>query len=285
VSTRVGYWHDFIKDAQHRLAGTALIPRFVRYIPVFTLMAIVLVGLIILVRRGNWLMAFIVLGSIGLVWVTPWPGQFTRYLMPLSPFLGVCAVVPLASAVETSLSMRQRWIVFAQVFLACILVLAFAAEGYALVKAFRQRNKKEAIVIPQTTGKGYRLFYHDNSWQAWEQAADWVAAHARSDAIVATTAPHFFYLRTGHCAVLPPMETNPERAQQLLERVPVSYVVVDQLEFLDLTRRYARPAIKNHPTSWELVYSTHIRHRRPWWIKPADFVYGTQVFQRVTGPR
>src|SRR5437773_4426185 len=102
-------------------------------------------------------MAFIVLGSIGLVWVTPWPGQFTRYLMPLSPFLAVCAVLPLASTVNIPLRMRQRWVItFARVFLASILVLAFAAEGYALLKAFRKRNKKEAVVIPQTGGTGYR---------------------------------------------------------------------------------------------------------------------------------
>jgi hypothetical protein len=202
--------------------------------------------------------------------------------MPLSPFLSLCAVLPFASTFERSLSLRQRWAIgFARVFFASVLVLAFAAEGYALLKAFRQRSKREAIVIPEAGGTSYRLFYHDSSWQAWEKAADWIGTHARSEAIVATTAPHFFYLRTGLQAVLPPMEPNPERAQQLLEGVPISYVIVDELEFLDLSRRYARPAVKNHPTSWQLVYSTHVRHR-PWWIKPDDFVYGTQIFQRVT---
>ena len=28
-----------------------------------------------------------VLGSIALIAITPWPGQFTRYLIPLTPFL------------------------------------------------------------------------------------------------------------------------------------------------------------------------------------------------------
>jgi hypothetical protein len=284
VSTRAGYWHDFIKDALHHLGSRAFVQRFVRFIPIYALTVIVLLGLVILACRGNWLVAFIVLGSLGLVWVTPWPGQFTRYVMPLSPFLTLCAVLPFASTFESSPSMRQRWaIVFARVFFASALALAFAAEGYALLKAFRQRSKREAIVIPEAGGTSYRLFYHDSCWQAWEKAADWIGTRARSEAIVATTAPHFFYLRTGLRAVLPPMEPNPERAQQLLEGVPVSYVLVDELEFLDLSRRYARPAVKNHP-SWQLMYSTHLRHR-PWWIKPADFVYGTQIFQRVTDTR
>jgi hypothetical protein len=282
VSTRAGYWHDFLKDALHHLGSRAFIQRFVRFIPIYALAAIVLLGLVSLVCRGNWLVAFIVLGSLGLVWVTPWPGQFPRYLMPLSPFLALCAVLPLAATFESFLSMRQRWaIVFARVFLASVLVLAFAAEGYALLKAFRERSKRQAIVIPEAGGTSYRLFYHDSSWQDWEKAVDWISAHARTDAIIATTAPHFFYLRTGLRAILPPMEPNPKRAQQLLERVPVSYVLVDELQFLDLSRRYARPAIKNHPMSWQLMYFTRVRHR-PWWIKPADFVYGTQVFQHVT---
>jgi hypothetical protein len=285
VSTRIGYWHDFLKDAQHHLGSNTVIPKFVRFLPSDVLAAVILVGLVILVRRGIWLIVFIVLGSIGLVWVTPWPGQFDRYLMPLSPFLAVCVLLPIASTVNTSLGLRQRWVItFARVFLASLLVLAFAAEGYALLQAFRKRNKKEAVVIPQTGGTGYRLFYHDDSWQAWEQAADWIGTHARSDAIVATTAPHFFYLRTGHRAVLPPMEPDLVRAAHLLEGVPVSYVIVDQLQFLDLSRRYALPAVKSDPIGWRLVYSIHFRHR-PGWLKPADFAYGTQVYQRVTDPR
>jgi len=243
---------------------------------------VILVGLVILVRRGVWLMVFIVLGSIGLVWVTPWPGQFARYLMPLSPFLAICAVLPL-STIETSLRARQRrWaITFAQMVLAGVLALAFAAESYALLKAFRKRNKKEAIVIPRSGGAGYRLFYHDGSWQAWEEAADWIGAHAPPDAIVATTAPHFFYLRTGRRAVLPPMEPDPVRVRRLLEGVPVSYVVVDELEFLDLSRRYARPAVATDPIGWHVVHSARLPHR-PWWIKPTDVIHGTQIYERIT---
>jgi len=283
VSTRAGYWHQFLRDAQHHLRGTAVIPRFVRFVPIFGLTAIVLAGFVVLIRRGAWLMVFIVLGSIGLVWVTPWPGQFPRYLMPLSPFLAVCAVLPL-STIEASLRVRQRrWtITFAQMVLAGVLALAFAAEAYALLKAFRKRNKKEAIVIPRSGGADYRLFYHDRSWQAWEEAAAWIGSHAPRDAIVATTLPHFFYLCTGRRAVLPPMEPDPVRVRRLLEGVPVSYVIVDQLEFLDLSRRYALPAVKSDPLGWHLVHSTQLPYR-PWWIKPADFVHGTQIYQRITG--
>src|SRR5262249_17073958 len=213
----------------------------------------------------------------------PWPGQFTRYLMPLSPFLTVCAVLPL-STIGASVRMRQhRWtMALARVALAGAVVIAFAAEGYALIKAFRNRHKKEAIVIPRSGGPGHQVFYHDGSWQAWEEAAAWIATHAPPDAVITTTAPHFFYLRTGRRAVLPPMEPDPTRARHLLERVPVSYVIVDQLQFLDLSRRYALPAVKSDPIGWRLVYSTHFRHR-PGWLTPADFAHRSQIYQRIKG--
>ncbi len=283
VSTRVGYWYGFLRDAQHHLRGTAVIPRFVTFVPTFGFAALVLAGLIILVWRRVWLIVFIVLGSIGLVWITPWPAQFTRYLMPLSPFLTVCAVLPLSTIRASPGTRQRRWtIVFVQLVLIGAVVLAFAAETYALLNAFRKRHKEEAIVIPRSGGAEYHLFYHDGSYQAWEEAAAWIAAYAPADAVVTTTAPHFFYLRTGRRAVLPPMEPDPARARRLLEGVPVSYVIVDQLQFLDVSRRYALPAVKSDPVGWRLVHSTRLRHR-PRWITPTDFVHGTQIYQRTNG--
>ena len=65
----------------------------------------------------------------------------------------------------------------------------------------------------------------------------WIDAHAPPDAIVATTSPHLCYLLTGRRAVLPPMEIDPVHARRLLEAVPVSYVIVDELEY----RRHVTP--------------------------------------------
>ena len=61
-------------------------------------------------------------------------------------------------------------------------------------------------------------------------------------------------------------------AQRLLETVPVSYVIIDQLEFLDISRRYALPAIQNDPVGWHLfnnfdrtkVYETLGKTPRGW---------------------
>ena len=95
----------------------------------------------------------------------------------------------------------------------------------------------------------------------------WISAHAPPDAIVATTSPHLCYLLTGRRAVLPPMEIDPVQARRLLEAVPVSYVIVDELEFADMSRRYALPAVEGDPAAWRVVHE----------------IDGTRIYQHTAG--
>jgi hypothetical protein len=233
-------------------------------VPIFGLAALVLGGVVVFIGQGDWVLASIVLASIALTCSTPWPGQFVRYLMPIAPFLTIAAV--LASERFEATLRRSVWTTaLARTTFVALLLLAFTVEVYAALSAFCLRGPAFA---PTGGGRGdFRFFYHDNSWWAWEEAVAWIDAHAAPDAIVATNAPHFCYLRTGRRAVLPPMEADRPRARRLLEAVPVSYVIVDELESPDVSRRYARPAVENDPVGWHLVYS----------------VNGVQVYERVTG--
>jgi len=61
------------------------------------------------------------------------------------------------------------------------------------------------------------------------------------------------YLATGLRAVLPPFEIEAAEAERLLESVPVDYLVIDDLEFVDVTRRYAEPVVRAYPERWTLV--------------------------------
>ena len=116
---------------------------------------------------------------------------------------------------------------------------------------------------------GPRFLYHEKQWRTWEQAVAWIASNAPRDAIVATTSPHFCYLLTGRLSVLPPMEDDPVRARELLESVPVSYVIVDEMDFLDISRHYALPAVLSAPGTWRLVHA----------------IEGTRVYARTTTAR
>ena len=66
-------------------------------------------------------------------------------------------------------------------------------------------------------------------------------------------------------AVSPPIEPDPARARVLGESIPVSYVIVDELGFVDVTRRYALPPVESDPAGWQLALSVS---------------KGTQVYER-----
>jgi len=269
VSTTKAQWRQLLRKSQSRVLGRVVIPLDVTIIPIFGFAALVIAGFFILVGRRAWSTVLLLLGSIALVWTTPWPAQFSRYLSPLIAFLAICFVLAL-SRFDLALRKRQpsRMRAVARAGLAGVLILAFLMETYTGVRLFRERARPDGVVFQPGKHDAYRLFAHEETWRAWEKAVYWIDTNAPQDAIVATTAPHFSYLLTGRRAVLPPMESNPAYARQLLEAVPVSYVIIDQLEFLDVSRRYARPAMEIPPPEWRVV----------------NAVDGTQTFERVAVP-
>jgi hypothetical protein len=245
-------------ERTNRLLGHHLLPVGLAWVPILGFGTLVVAGVVILARRGAWLMVFIILGSLGLVCTTPWPAQFTRYLAPLAPFLTIAAVLAL-SWVGATLRMRELgWAsTLGRVGLASVLALAFIVQAYAARWMFHlhQDDSASRFVPAGSSADAARFFFHNRAWQAWEEAVAWIEAHASPDAIVATASPHLCYLLTGRHAVLPPMESDPGRARRLLEAVPVSYVIVDELEFVDISRRYALPAMESDPTGWRLTHS------------------------------
>jgi hypothetical protein len=256
TSTTNPYW-QLALERVNRLLGQYHVPVGAVWVPILGFGTLVLAGIVILARNGAWLIVFIIVGSVGLVCTTPWPGQFTRYLAPLAPFLTIAAVSTLYW-IGAALRARQlRWATpLGRLALASILMLAFIVQAYSAQWTFRRhQSAKSSSFVPEgSSADAGRFFFHDGSWRAWEQAVAWIDAHAPPDAIVATTSPHLCYLLTGRRAVLPPMEIDPVHARRLLEAVPVSYVIVDELEFADMSRRYALPAVESNPAGWRLVH-------------------------------
>ena len=256
VSTKRMEWERILKLAQQRIVGKSIISRNVALIPVCGFTVLVLAGLILLLQRRAWLMVLIIVGSIGLVWTTPWPAQFTRYMMPFGCFLSICAALALSRFSEIVRQHRNLWIATCgRIGVAAVLGLVFGGEVYTSLRLFYLRALPEGVVVSQSGGPRYRLFAHDRTWQAWEEAAGWIGDHAPVRAIIATSCPHLLYLRTGRHAVLPPMESDSTRARKLLEAVPVSHAIIDELEFVDISRRYLQPAVKSDSSEWHIVHS------------------------------
>jgi hypothetical protein len=142
-----------------------------------------------------------------------------------------------------------------RLFAVVVVATIVAVQSFTLVDVYGDRLKP----VRYHDGRGreifHRLFWYDPSWSAVDAALEWVARDAAPDDVIATTVPHLAYIRTGLKAVLPPFEPDTGLAQVLLASVPVRYVILDDLPFLDISRRYAEPVIRAHPERWDLVYS------------------------------
>jgi hypothetical protein len=278
VSTRYYFWRRALLQVEETLhwlrEGRDHVPIIsldVVCAPIIGLSMLVIVGVVILARGRNWLMVFIILASVGFICPTPWPDQFQRYLMPLTPFLAIAAMLALSQlhAVLRAARLGPATIIVGQVTLAGFLLLPFVLQTYAAWELFYQRERVGASFAPGEGAASQHFFYQSRAWRTWEEAVAWIGAHTPPDAIIATTQRHLCYLRTNRRAVLPPMESDPARARRLLEAVPVSYVIVDEIgEMASFGRRYALPAVRSDSVRWHLAHS----------------IYGTRIYERANGP-
>lgn len=212
------------------------------------------IGLLILMLRGEWLVPLYVGASLALIVVTPWPGQFIRYLSPVAPFLVLGGCIALVYGTEIAARLypkardsAMRWVP-AYAVLAAMLVVQVVGLGNVL------RDRLSAVRYRGRDGRAvsYRMFFYDRQWRGHDEAIDWLATHADSGDIVVTDTPHWVYLRTGLKAVMPPFESDPARAEALVDSVPARYVILDSLGFVDVSRRY---------TAWMYPGATP----PPWW--------------------
>lgn len=248
VSAKEKDWRGSLLWLQDLVTHRALLPMSLIQVPIFALAILVIVGLIAFVYRRAWIMLFVVLGSIALVCATPWPGQFTRYLEPLSPFLAVAAVSGLCT-MTAMLAKRPRASRLTQILAVTLLLVSVVVEVHTAMWLFSEARQPTTFANRNMT-----WFSYDQSWQSWQKAVEWLEANAPPNAILATNSPHFYYLETGRLAVLPPMEADPVKELQLLAAVPVSHVIIDELEFPDTARRYVFPAVANDP-QWRKLHS------------------------------
>jgi hypothetical protein len=215
---------------------------------------LVLVSLVRLIARGERLIPLYLLASLGLICMTPWPEQFTRYLAPLAPFLTLVLVIGLADwrgrFAKTGTTTRTLGTLSA----AAILAVVLGLQIFTASMTFGRFHPAVTYVDGQGRVVRGRLFFRDKTWASFDNGLAWLRSNARPGETVATSAPHLAYLRTGLKAVMPPLEADTETAQRLLDSVPVRYVIVDDLEFTDMSRRYAAPAVVAHADLWTPVY-------------------------------
>lgn len=254
VSMPKGWWWGEIERVNERLSGIHL-PRSLADVALVLLSLPVLAGIVLLGAQGQLLLVLYVLASIALMSVTPWPGQFSRYLVPLTPLFGLALLLSFSAATARARTGRSRAWTLAGAALATAIALTLVQQAYTLLKAFTKHHQPAEFTDASDRRQHYALFYYDETWREHDVSLEWLASHADPGAVVASSTPQWVYLKTGLRAVMPPYETAAATAQQLLDQVPVSYLVVDNLSFLDVSRRYTRPVLATYPDRWRLVYA------------------------------
>jgi hypothetical protein len=272
ISTSEYYWRQLLLHVQQqRSHGRRVIPLGLVLLPMIGLSMLVAAGVGILARRRSWSMVFIILVSVALISTTPWPDQFQRYLMPLAPFLAIAALLTLSQllAVLRARQLPSAFSIIGRVTLVGLLLLALMLQACTAWELFYRRQRNGSSFASARGPVSQHYFYYNRRWRAWEAAVAWIGANTLPDSIVATPERHLCYLRTNRRAILPPLEASPTRARHLLEAVPVSYVIIDEIgEMASFGRRYALPAVQGDAADWRLVHS----------------VDGAQIYKRATGP-
>lgn len=213
------------------------------------------VGAVRFALAGEWLLPLYFGATIALISLTPWPGQFWRYLAPLAPISLLFLVHTLLgvgrSLLDGDTPIRRT--------AGSILVTAPLAGMLLFGTAVASEALRHCPTVTQYNARGeavtYRPLVYPVDWPPLDQALEWVRRHAEPEAVIASAVPHMSYLRTGHPSILPPLETRPDSALRLMDQVPVSYVVLDTFDEPGVSRRYAATAVESRPDQWRLVYT------------------------------
>jgi hypothetical protein len=256
----------------NRMLGRPLIPLWLSDVAIISLTVLILAGFALLVRRGAWLLPGYVLLTLGLILVYPAPGSLERYLASLTPISAVAMLLALtwvADRVDAVLARRP----VGHAAVALVLLGIVGQEAYTLRKTYRLLYFPARWEDSRGRQRTYALYAFDRPWQLHAEALDWLGRRAAPAEIVATSTPHWAFLRTGMKAVQPPWEPDRQAAQRLLESVPATYLVIDHLvayEQAGTNQRYSLPVVETFPDRWQLIYGT-----------PDS---GSRIYRRVAQP-
>jgi hypothetical protein len=224
LTSQIAFWDAQLVD------GARLVPFrrvTVRLLLVFV-GGVVLLQAIVLILRGEPLVSLCVLVSVALICATPWPGEMVRYLMPLN---GMTAMLLLRGLLAGRAIVIRRFSESAAASAVAVsLLMSFLiGEAAATLTDFYSRHHSSAEwTSPQGRRAAVGLFFYRPSYAALDPALDWIREHARKDDVIASSMPHFAYIRTGLHSVMVSFARDAARAQSDLDSVPVEFLVVQQ---------------------------------------------------------
>ena len=202
--------------------------------------------------------ALYVLACIGVVCLTPWPLQWKRYWSPLAPFLVLAllqCLLALRSYVWLAGPNPARLV--ARMLLPAVVCVALVVEVFTVLHAYRTIRGDVVLHDRQGSPVQFSLFYYTGPDRELDEALEWLRARARPTDVVATAMPHWAHLVTGAKTVMPPFEADPQKAEILLDAVPVRYIVMDStdVDIAHLMRRSTAEVLRAGPARWTQIYT------------------------------
>jgi hypothetical protein len=265
VSARAQSW-DRIKELP--ILDRVVPWRVVWYLPI-VIGVVVLVGVASLLTRESRLIGLYILLTAAGICLTPWPWQtqWERYWAPATPFLALALAIGLRTIATWSERLPEPVRRVSQAGGIALVIIVLAMEAVTMSRMYVQYSFPAILRDRGGHVVAQHLFFYDQDHQELVAGLDWLARQARPDDVVAATMPQWVYMLTGLKSVMPPFETDPVRAQALLDSVPVRFVVVDGA-WPHIARDYALPLLESAPERWRLVYSNpsgrlEIYRRRP----------------------
>lgn len=218
---------------------------------------LVFLGMAVMLVRGQFLIVAYVVLSMAAVVLTPFSKQFIRYFLPLFPFFALAMFQCLALAARAA---GRRFPAAAPMLghacIGAVVAAIMLVEGRDVRRLYDHHDR----VFEQRDPSGDdRLFYYAPLGSEFDEALAALHRLGRPSDVVAATDPQRVYLRTGMKAVLPPFELDGIKAQQLIDTVPVRYLVAEtdpQALGLGAYHRFTSALLRDNPGRWTLVWKS-----------------------------
>lgn len=254
VSTLHTYWRKALSIPLGKLGIKGSIAGKLANVPLYILGFFVLGGLILQLKRKNQpVIPLYVLTYVAALCLIPFPRQNARYLMPLTPFLVLALFIFLSAVKSYSEERFSKCKNFGKYVAVATLSAVLLAELFCLFIVFTREHQQVEYVDKNNRLVKYRLIYYADDQKDFDECVSYLNENAQSEDIIASGTPHWVYLRTGLKSVMTPFEKDTDKAQQLLDGVPVNYLIVgeDVIE----SERYILPVISEFSDKWKPVFA------------------------------
>jgi hypothetical protein len=225
------------------------------YSGLFAAGLLALIGAVLVASSQRWFLSLYFAITLALIIPTPWQNQFWRYLAPMAPITLVFLFLALLGIRNWLGRQQLRWAHTAGALVTIVPTAAMLLAQLAIATHIFRSMEPVSYYDAAGRERVFKLIDYGSEWHALDPAFEWVRRNASAPAVIATIVPHLAYLRTGHKAVLPPFERDPETEHHLLDEVPVSYLVLDTFGRPGTTERYAAPVVAQRAQDWRLVFT------------------------------